>query len=134
MAHMEVDANDPFEIKGQTITQLIAWLGRQDPSAHLELDGSGTVQFKRRRLVDGGGLVVEVVKETKRRQRTKSQEEEVLEETGVSKTDSPAEAERVVAEADNELNLDKADTTDQGGTVPGTGKTASEKPSNTAKK
>jgi len=143
MVGMEVNAGEPFDTKNQTVTQLITWLGLQNPDSHVVLEDGGTIKFYRQRLSHGGQIEVRVEHHRDDEdERQESDEERALREAEVSKTDSPQDAERIVAAAHGDEDLNRPDEDselleadeflpnegeDQGGEVPGTSQTPSDR-------
>lgn len=141
MTGMEINAGEPFDVDGRTVTDLVSWLQSQDQNAEVKPKGGGSLVFRRLRARNGGGLEVEHVEAPK--ERPKSKVERTLEKRQLSRTTDTQAAEQAVQDSkrqsgpggrtkgDDLLLEDEADThntgKDQGGTVPGTGKTGSEK-------
>lgn len=138
MVGMEVNPGEAFDTTNQTVTQLITWLSMQNPDSKVVLHDGGTILFSRQRASRGGQIEVEVC-HAEPETPTESRDERILKEAEVSKTDSPAEAERLLKQAqdkqveENEDSiLGKNEGRDQGGVVPGTSKSGSEKNEDTA--
>lgn len=141
MVGMEINAGEPFDTKDRTVTQLITWLQSQNPDSHVVLEDGGTIKFYRQRLSHGGQIEVRVEHHRDDEdEQQESDEERALREAEVSKTDSPQDAERIVAAVhgeedrpDEDSELLEADEflpnegEDQGGVVPGTSQTPSDR-------
>ena len=157
MTGMEVNAGEPFNTENRTVVQLITWLQGQDQNSRVEPENGESLIFRKLRNHDGGQIQVSVEKSPRRRKRG-SQVEKALEDQEVSASDDPAAAAHVTQEVkdsrskrstkseedekheqtkkNQDKQMDEHEDSilgvnqghDQGGVVPGTSKTPSDKP------